>query len=182
MKYVKITSVLIVLVLIFVAVSHSSWEIFMMQEKGNQEKKIGYDDTPIIPGTKWHVHDGNRPQPQIVTPGTFDIELLNSTVAVEKNDFGLPHDFSLFQNYPNPFNPSTTIEYRVMRQQHVNLSIYNMRGQKIKTLVDDIRAAGTHTIRWNGRDEIDIPVPSGVYLCTLVVDAQRQTRKMVLMQ
>ena len=74
MKNIKITTILIVLVLILVAVGYSSLEIFTMQEKNNQEKKIGYDDTPIIPGTKWHVHDGDRPQPQIVTPGTSDSE------------------------------------------------------------------------------------------------------------
>jgi flagellar hook assembly protein FlgD len=69
-----------------------------------------------------------------------------------------------------------------MRQQHVNLSIYNMRGQKIKTLVDEIRAAGRHSIHWNGHDEFGTTLPSGIYVYSMTVQDQRQSRKMVLMQ
>ena len=94
-----------------------------------------------------------------------------------------PSAFNLDQNYPNPFNPSTTIDYRLSRSSQVELAVYNMLGQKIRTLVSDkIQAVGTHSVKWDGRDDSGAQVASGVYIYQLKTGNQVETRKMMLMK
>ncbi len=83
-------------------------------------------------------------------------------------------------NYPNPFNPETTIAYSVPATGPASLKIYNLKGQLIRTLVDDVRAAGNHTVVWNGKDNNDTSVSSGLYFYRLTNDGQTITRKMLL--
>jgi len=73
--------------------------------------------------------------------------------------------FALKNNYPNPFNPTTTIEFRLPKTQHVTFSIYNIMGQRIKTLADREFAAGTYHIQWNGTNMAGHKVSSGTYFC-----------------
>ena len=72
-------------------------------------------------------------------------------------------------NYPNPFNPSTTINFSIKNDSNVELSIYNLKGQKIKILVQDEFNSGDHSIMWDGDDESNKPVSSGVYYYQLQV-------------
>ncbi len=101
-------------------------------------------------------------------------------------DIGVPKAFALGQNYPNPFNPSTTIEFVVPENremvEHVVLKIYNLRGQLVKTLVDDERESGRYTIHWDGRDSHGIEVGSGIYIYEFSAGGNRATRKMVLLK
>ena len=76
----------------------------------------------------------------------------------------LPYRFELAQNYPNPFNPVTTIEYSVPSRTDVTIEIFNVLGQKVRTLVDEARSAGSYRIEWNGNNEFGRPVSTGVYL------------------
>ncbi|MGI0016237.1 MAG: FlgD immunoglobulin-like domain containing protein, partial [Nitrososphaera sp.] len=76
----------------------------------------------------------------------------------------LPEKFALHQNHPNPFNPSTEIKYDLPEDGHVTLSIFNMVGQKVRTLVDEPKTVGYHNALWDGRDEAGKEVSSGVYL------------------
>lgn len=75
----------------------------------------------------------------------------------------LPTEYALSQNYPNPFNPSTTIAYELPRASLIEIEIFNLLGQKIATLVNEERVSGRHTVVWNGRDENEVQVGSGVY-------------------
>jgi hypothetical protein len=75
----------------------------------------------------------------------------------------LPPSFVLFGNYPNPFNPSTNIRFRLPADATVRLVVYNILGQRIKTLFDGDITAGTHTVTWDGTGENGKPAPSGVY-------------------
>jgi M6 family metalloprotease-like protein len=93
-----------------------------------------------------------------------------------------PNTFALSQNYPNPFNPETEISFQIPNETHVSLIIYNLLGQKIRTLIDKEMATGRHTIKWNGRDEFGNRVVSGVYLYGLKADKFFDVKKMVLMQ
>ena len=90
----------------------------------------------------------------------------------------------LANNYPNPFNPTTTIHYGVREQGHVTLRIYNVAGQLVRTLVDDVRMplAGGYTARWDGRSRAGQPVASGVYFYKLSTRSFAKTKKMVLLK
>ena len=94
----------------------------------------------------------------------------------------VPARARLDQNYPNPFNPSTAIPFAVPDHSDVNLAIYNILGQKIRTLATGPMSPGFHTLVWNGRDEMDRQVASGLYLYLLEVGRYQQTRKMLLVR
>ncbi len=88
----------------------------------------------------------------------------------------------LHGNYPNPFNPSTTISFDLAKNTRVKLSVYNLRGQLVKTLASGELAAGRHQLIWNGTDSRNRSVASGVYLFRLDAGNYRSTRKMMLIK
>jgi len=94
----------------------------------------------------------------------------------------LPTSIFLSQNYPNPFNPTTTIDYTVPRRSRVNLSIYNILGQNITTLVDRNETAGQYSVQWDGVDNKSRPVASGIYFYRLRVDDFIESKKMILLK
>ncbi|HPG40862.1 MAG TPA: FlgD immunoglobulin-like domain containing protein [bacterium] len=76
----------------------------------------------------------------------------------------LPTEFKVAQNYPNPFNPETTIKYQVPKSVHVSMNIYNINGQKIRTLVNEEKQAGYYSVIWNGKNDSGVAVASGIYI------------------
>jgi hypothetical protein len=105
-------------------------------------------------------------------------------VETNSNDVTLvPAAFDLAQNFPNPFNPETVIRYSLPEAATVTLEIYNMLGQKVRTLVDHTQqAADFYSLSWNGRDDNGKALASGVYLYRLSAGSYVNTRKMVLMK
>jgi len=95
---------------------------------------------------------------------------------------GIPTEFELTQNYPNPFNPSTTIEYKLAEQSAVKLQIFNIIGQLIATLVDEVQPAATWKVRWNGLDQNGVGVTTGVYIYRLSTQSVVLSRKMLLLK
>ena len=94
-----------------------------------------------------------------------------------------PKAFQLEQNYPNPFNGQTRIRFALPRQEHVELIVYNLAGQKVATLVEGLKAAGIYTVSWDGRDSQGRSLASGAYLYRLRTASQHiETRKLVLLQ
>jgi hypothetical protein len=89
----------------------------------------------------------------------------------------VPGEYALEQNYPNPFNPSTDISYAIPAETHVTLKVYNLLGQEIVSLVDEVKEAGQHTVSWNAADQA-----SGVYFYSLQTDDFSATKKMVFMK
>ena len=87
-----------------------------------------------------------------------------------------------FSNYPNPFNPSTTISFSILKDRNSELSIYNIKGQKVKQLVSDQLPAGEYSVVWDGRDENNQLVSSGIYLYKLRAGDFEKTRKMILLK
>ena len=81
----------------------------------------------------------------------------------------IPQSYALSQNYPNPFNAETVIEYQLPKASEVEISIFNLQGQKVAALVKCYRQAGIHKIIWNGKDESGRQVASGVYLYQLKI-------------
>lgn len=105
-------------------------------------------------------------------------------ISISKADMDnvVPPDFSLSQNYPNPFNPSTTISYQLPKSSSVKLEVYNLKGQKVKTLVDANQVAGYHNVIWNGTDTSNRNVASGVYLYRLSNPSKTISKRMLLMK
>ena len=93
-----------------------------------------------------------------------------------------PRFFALEQNFPNPFNSGTAIRFALAADDEVELALYNLAGQKVATLIDGAREAGTYTVSWDGRDDRGGDLGSGVYLYRLQAGAQAQTRKLLLMR
>jgi hypothetical protein len=97
-------------------------------------------------------------------------------VSVEKYK-NLPNDFELSQNYPNPFNPSTTINFSIPQTSFVTLAIYDILGNKIKTLVNDVRSPGNYEVAFDGNN-----LSSGIYFYQLKAENYTQTKKMLLLR
>ncbi len=107
----------------------------------------------------------------------------DNIVKVEIPDVAsLPRGYALFQNYPNPFNPSTQIAYDVPRAGDVSLKIYNVRGQLVRTLVNQYVGIGHHVATWDGRDANGNPVPSGVYVYVLEAHNFRDAKTLTLLK
>ena len=94
----------------------------------------------------------------------------------------LPEQFALHHNYPNPFNPSTTINYDLPENSYVRLTIYDITGKRIRTLVNQSQTSGNRTVVWDGRDNFGRTVSGGVYLYSIEAGSFRQTRKMLLLK
>ncbi len=125
--------------------------------------------------------DPTNPQAVQVQQGTTD------TVTGLEDDpiSGIPTRFELGQNYPNPFNPSTTIPVTIAGNewQNVQLIIYNILGQKVRTLFSGVLQGGRYKFQWNGRNDQGQILPSGIYFYRLTVNQQTiQTRRMILLK
>jgi len=103
-------------------------------------------------------------------------------VEEEMTEEEVPAEFSLSSNYPNPFNPETRISYFIPQSCHVRLEIFNILGQKIRTLVDENQPVGRKEVTWDGRDYQGEQIASGVYLYRLRAGDFRESKKMVLMR
>jgi photosystem II stability/assembly factor-like uncharacterized protein len=97
-----------------------------------------------------------------------------------------PNTFSVAQNYPNPFNPSTTIALNISgtpgEKQHVEVTIYDIRGRRVCSLIDSDLEPGNHKIHWNGQNDRGEPISSGIYLYTLKTKEGTFTRKMTILK
>ncbi len=114
-----------------------------------------------------------------------EVEVLNftaGTTPINMNDLRLPQHIKLFPNYPNPFNNQTLISFAVPYNSFVRLTIYDITGKKIKSLVQKNLSTGIHKIHWNGIDEQGRSVPSGIYFCQLQIGNSKQTQRLILMR
>jgi len=93
-----------------------------------------------------------------------------------------PAEYGLEQNYPNPFNPVTSIRFSLKEAGEVSLSVVNMQGQVVRTLVSGRMEAGIHELRWDARNEAGMPAPSGSYLCVLKANGYSKTMQMTLLK
>ena len=116
------------------------------------------------------------------SPGLVNTELILSTDG--KNNIAglLPSSYKLNQNYPNPFNPSTNISFSLPVDDLVNVSIYNMLGKKVMTLMNNSLKAGKYSLKWNATDHSGINVPAGVYIYRINTKKFEQSKKMILLK
>ncbi|MGH1363810.1 MAG: S8 family serine peptidase [Calditrichia bacterium] len=93
-----------------------------------------------------------------------DVRLTSNLVGIDDPLLAAPTSFEVSENYPNPFNPSTTISYQLPERSDVKLFVYNMLGQKVRTLVNGEENLGFYSVEWNGQSDVGLPVASGVYI------------------
>ncbi|MGB2990262.1 MAG: FlgD immunoglobulin-like domain containing protein, partial [Candidatus Zixiibacteriota bacterium] len=105
-----------------------------------------------------------------------------SSVEDWADNLNTPKSFALFQNHPNPFNPETKISYYLSTASHVRLTVYNVLGQKVRTLFDGHQDSGNHTVLWDGKREDGTPLSSGIYFYRMQAGDFRETKKMSLMK
>jgi len=109
-------------------------------------------------------------------------DLFNEPVSADDEEIVITEAAVLLKNYPNPFNPATTISFSLEKEAQVDISIYNLKGQKVKTLLHSILPADEHTIVWNGCDEGSKLVSSGIYLFRMETGKYISTKKMLLLK
>ena len=96
--------------------------------------------------------------------------------------FQQPQQFVFNQNYPNPFNPVTSIHYSLPNSAKVELAVFNLQGQRVKTLISGIQSTGNYEIVWDGTNENGMLVTSGIYLYQMKAGNQRKVKKMSLVR
>jgi hypothetical protein len=119
---------------------------------------------------------------EVFVAAAFDGVLLTPAQCAPRA--GLPDllasGLALPPNWPNPFNPLTTVQYEVDQDCEISLDLYDVAGRHVRRLIAGPQQAGTHSVRWNGRDERGRSSPSGVYLVRLVAQGQQVSRKITL--
>jgi len=98
-----------------------------------------------------------------------------------KNDKASPERFTLHQNYPNPFNPVTNLDYDLPEDAMVNITVFDMMGKVVRTLVNDQQSAGYKTLQWNATSNSGQPISAGLYIYTIRAGEFSKTRKMILL-
>ena len=117
----------------------------------------------------------------------YTIESEASRFVLENTSLSLfddviPLSFKLHQNYPNPFNPVTTLRYDLPEDATVNITIYDMMGRQVKTLINGSQTAGYRSTQWNATNDAGSPVSAGIYLYMIQSGEFRQTKKMILLK
>jgi len=92
------------------------------------------------------------------------------------------NSFTLLQNYPNPFNPSTTIEYQIPKAGDIEVNIYDISGQLVRTLNSGFQNAGSYKVNWNSKNNFNQTVASGIYLFQVKYDNMFLTKKLMLLK
>ncbi len=142
---------------------------------GKLEGTLRFDSFQLkyVPGT-------SAPSGQIY----FDhLQLAKGIVTgIERIAKAVAKTFELYQNYPNPFNPETWISYEIPQDGFVNITIFDLLGRQIRTLVASHQLAGRHSVRWDGRDENGNSVPSGFYIYRLNSGSNVLSKKMTLVK
>ena len=110
------------------------------------------------------------------------LQYLNFFTTVNIENVEIPLLTQLGNNYPNPFNPSTTISFSNPEESSIEIIVYNSKGQKIKTLVNGVLSTGEHTVIWNGTDNRNTAVASGIYFYKMKAGNYTSIKKMILLK
>ncbi len=111
-----------------------------------------------------------------------EFQLFHNSAIRSDEETLIPKQFSLYQNYPNPFNPSTTIRFDLPAGGKVTIAVYNILGQKVRTLADRSYEAGSYTVVWDGKNERGRVAASGIYIYQITTEKFTQARKMLFLK
>lgn len=169
----------------------NGWDLYFSTDGGNSWETI-QEGIPtsqveyewIVPGSPTQQAKVRIVQDNLST----DYDDISGNFSITQNTTGinettnLTESFTLFQNYPNPFNPSTTISYNIYKTSFVQLKIYNLHGEEIKTLVAQIQSPNNYSFTWGGLNENKERVISGIYFYRLNAGNFTQSKKMMLIK
>jgi len=116
--------------------------------------------------------------------GVLRLDLEGNPLRIDSDIVPDPklQDAFLAQNFPNPFNPSTTISFELLKDSDITISVYDVRGRLIRTLLNQSMTQGSKTINWDGKDNTGNSVKGGIYFYILQTDGFYQTKKMILLK
>jgi hypothetical protein len=151
----------------------------LIQTNEYEEILLTFDPDGLETGqyyTEIVIYHNDPNQDELIIPITMNLNYTNA-----ESDLILAAN-KLIGNYPNPFNPTTTISYQLLEESEVELTIYNIKGQKVNQLVNNQLSAGQHSVVWNGKDDADRSVSSGIYFYKMKTDNHEETKRMILMK
>ncbi len=155
----------------------SSWET-LTKEAENTESWIWNVTEPISIMCLVRIADSTG----TVADTSDAVFTIKYATGVSRVSSEIPDEYALQQNYPNPFNPATNIVYQLPQASRVRLSIYNVRGTLVRSLVDEEQAPGTYRVEWDGRDDLGQQLSSGLYFYRIIADSFEKTQRMMLMK
>jgi hypothetical protein len=176
----------------------SAWHVHVSSPLPNQTLRIVLNEQGSLPeGFSLYVLDEDEFAPIVIQDNTFTVhvadpqrprilKLILGTEAFARNaSAGIPLqpvEYQLAQNFPNPFNPSTTIRYALSKRSRVTLEIFNLLGEKVRTLVNTEQPTGFYVATWDGTTDTGISAASGVFLYRLTAGEFRATKKLMLLR
>ena len=144
---------------------------------GNRDSTFAQGDhIDVLRGVLWYTYGNYKIEPR------NEGDIIGHTTGVEEAGSGVPATYSLSQNYPNPFNPTTQIRYSLAKAGQVRIDVYNLQGQRVRTLVNAQVSAGVHQVVWDGKDESGRSVASGLYIYRLRAGDVVMQKKMLLLK
>ena len=164
--------------------------IALMESQDENIRAVSYDSGSYRTITASAFFGATVDGTGINTKANMMTQYLNFFTTVNTENVEIPLLTQLGSNYPNPFNPSTTISFSVTQNamsgsdgsSFVSLDIYNSKGQKIKTLVNEVLSAGEHKVMWNGTDNRNASVSSGIYFYKMKAYHYTSVKKMILLK
>ncbi len=172
------------------SITSATWNSATMFTSAPEPAGAGAAESAVIsgltPGTLYYIgiityDDANNPS-GLSNVSSAEAYFEFSTDIDDDDNASLPTHFSLAQNYPNPFNPTTQIDYAVPQRSNVRIDVFNVQGQLVRTLVDEMKAPGFHSVEWDGRDNGNTDVASGIYFYRIAAGDFHESRKMVMLK
>jgi hypothetical protein len=148
----------------------------------NASDSIVIDSSMAATPNTWKMLAAGIPGADVIPVWTGPLVIKDPSDANDGVDLEVPMNYSLAQNYPNPFNPTTTIGFALPMAGDVKLDVFNLLGQKVKTLVNTEMLAGEHKVVWDGTTDAGTRVASGVYFYRLSTDQFTDTKKMLMLK
>lgn len=145
------------------------------------EDYLSIEEVETVTGT-WDIVASAGDSLVTSTNGPFTLTIDASAVAVEDDLNALPQEFKLFPNFPNPFNPFTTINYDLPKSSPVAVTVHDVAGRKVRSLVNRKQQPGRKSVVWDATDDSGRSVSSGVYICRVATSTGTVSRKMVLLR
>ncbi len=170
-----------------VAVQDSSAQILVYSSNSNRDDTPFYfevftDDNRSAQEVYYQSYDQKNGifVDKLLLPGQQDYSIVK--LHIKNNNQEIPQTATLYGNYPNPFNPTTTIHFYLPEAGKVKLEIFNIKGQKVKTLLDGMSKEGYQEVVWNGNDNTERKLASGVYFYKLSYGNKSLQKKMLLLK